>query len=59
MVAGLIVITWMSVSPQLDALTAIRSPFHSYLIIVFGTATIMIVGLGVSRLLPGRPSADA
>ncbi len=53
-VAGLFVIAWMTFSPQLDALAAIRSPFHSYLIIVFGTATIMLVGLFASRLLPQR-----
>ena len=51
-VAGLFVIAWMTFSPQLEALAVIRSPFHSYLIIVFGTATIMLVGLFASRLLP-------
>jgi len=50
-VAGLFVIAWMTFSPQLDALAAIRSPFHNYLIIVFGTATIMLAGLFGSRLL--------
>ena len=51
-VTGLFVIAWMTFSPQLDALAAIKSPFHNYLIIVFGTATIMLVGLFASRLLP-------
>ena len=48
-VLGLIVIIWMTVSPKLiDALPAsleaFRSPFHEFLIPVFGTAAIFIAG---------------
>ena len=46
-VAGVIVIGWMSLSPIFftsDSLQPLVSPFHSYLSIVFGTATIFIVG---------------
>jgi SSS family solute:Na+ symporter len=59
-VAGLLVITWMTVSPRVDALAAVRSPFHDFLIIVFGTATIILVGLFVTPLLPqgARGSRD-
>jgi SSS family solute:Na+ symporter len=56
-VAGLLVITWMTVSPRTDVLVAIRSPFHDFLIIVFGTATIMLVGLFATRLLPQGPGS--
>ena len=56
-VAGLLVITWMTVSPRTDALVAIRSPFHDFLVIVFGTATILLVGLFATRLLPQPPRA--
>ena len=54
-VAGMLVIAWMTVSPRMDALAAVRSPFHDFLVIVFGTATIMLVGLFATRLLPQRP----
>jgi SSS family solute:Na+ symporter len=51
-VAGLFVISWMTFSPQVEALASIRSPFHNYLIIVFGTATIVLGGLFATQLLP-------
>jgi len=51
-VAGLLVITWMTVSPRVETLAVIRSPFHDFLTIVFGTATILLVGLVATRLLP-------
>jgi hypothetical protein len=53
-VAGLLVITWMTVSPRAEALAAIRSPFHDFLTVVFGTAAILLVGLVATRLLPQR-----
>jgi len=46
-VAGVIVIGWMSLSPILfteGKIAEYASPFHSYLSIVFGTTTIFIVG---------------
>ena len=46
-VAGVIVIGWMSLSPIFftgDSLQPLASPFHSYLSIVFGTAAIFVVG---------------
>jgi len=51
-VAGVMVIGWMSLSPLLftkGELVKYASPFHSYLSIVFGTMAIFIVGflLGV------------
>lgn len=42
---GVLVILWMTLSPQIASLpSALRSPFHGFLIIVFGTATILVVG---------------
>jgi len=47
---GVILIFWMTFSPKLSgALAAWRSPFHSLLITVFGTLTILLVGLLLSR----------
>lgn len=66
---GLLVIVWMTLSGQipvwLDMMhasesairraSALQSPFHRYLISVFGTAAILFVGVLLSRLL--RPPA--
>ena len=56
--AGILVILWMSLSPKWGGLPAqFRSPFHSYLIIVFGTVAVLAVGLLVAALskpAPGR-----
>lgn len=41
---GLIVIAWMTFSPKIDNTYIPESPFHTHLIIVFGTATIIITG---------------
>ena len=46
-IAGVLVIGWMSISsivPEGTWLSAIASPFHSYLSIVFGTLAIFITG---------------
>jgi len=54
-ILGLTVIFWMSLSPLLftGSLVAFKSPFHSYLTIVFGTMTIFFSGflvtLAISR----------
>jgi solute:Na+ symporter, SSS family len=43
---GVLVILWMSLSPKWGgALAAWRSPFHSFLTIVFGTAALLLAGL--------------
>lgn len=55
-VAGLVVIVWMSLSPRLAAdgpMAALRSPFHGFMVIVVGTLTLFLVGLLLSRWLPG------
>ncbi len=59
--AGVLVILWMSLSPDWTALQAEwRSPFHSFLIIVFGTATILVVGfVAAACLRPRRPQSLA
>ncbi len=47
---GILVILWMTFSPAwTGGLEALRSPFHGFLITVFGTLTILLVGLLVSR----------
>jgi hypothetical protein len=47
---GVILISWMTFSPKwTGALAAWRSPFHSFLITVFGTLAILLVGLLLSR----------
>ena len=54
---GVAVILWMTVSPRWAGWPpGLRSPFHGFLIIVFGTATILAVGYLASRLNP-RPNA--
>jgi len=57
--AGVLVILWMSLPklpPSWSAwLGPYRSPFHTYLVIVFGTLTILLVGLAAAALRkPGR-----
>ena len=50
---GLLVITWMSLSPLFfkGSLMAYKSPFHSYMTIVFGTLTIFFTGLLISLFI--------
>jgi SSS family solute:Na+ symporter len=59
---GILLIGWMTLSRYLpDAWAAWRSPLHAFLIPVFGTLTILLVGLLVGRLTASRtmvPSAD-
>jgi solute:Na+ symporter, SSS family len=53
-IAGVIVIGWMSLSPLFftsDALQPYASPLHSYLSIVFGTTAIFIVGFLVGAIM--------
>jgi len=48
---GVLVIVWMTLSPDCETLPEpLRSPLHSFLTIVVGTLTILLVGLLVSRL---------
>lgn len=51
-ILGLVVITWMTVSPYLNQpnLAGLKSHFHAFLIPVFGTLTILISGLLLSRV---------
>ncbi|SDM10058.1 solute:Na+ symporter, SSS family [Catalinimonas alkaloidigena] len=59
MIAGLIVILWLSAGPLLfgDALPGIH--LHSYLTIVLGTSVIFLVGFLISTWVPSRlKSAD-
>jgi SSS family solute:Na+ symporter len=50
-IAGVIVIAWMSLSPILfmqEGLKSLSSPFHANLTIVFGTTAIFLVGFLIS-----------
>jgi len=52
-VAGVLVIGWMSLSPIIftkGVLMKYASPFHSYLSIVFGTVAIFIVGFIIGHM---------
>lgn len=54
-IAGLLLILWMSLSPSLPGLDpALRSPFHNYLVIVFGTSAIVLIGFLASLFAFGR-----
>ncbi len=56
---GVVVILWMSLSPNWTGwLVVLRSPFHSFLIIVFGTAAILFVGFMATTLLKVRVRAS-
>jgi solute:Na+ symporter, SSS family len=58
---GVLVVVWMTFSPRSELLPeALRSPFHSFMIIVIGTLSILLVGLLVSRFWPrARPASSS
>jgi SSS family solute:Na+ symporter len=60
-IAGIVVLCWMTLSKYLTGpWESLRSPFHAFLIPVFGTLTILLLGLLISRLAQrwmARPSA--
>jgi SSS family solute:Na+ symporter len=57
---GLLVICWMTLSPGwTGALAPYRSPFHSFLVTVIGTLTILGVGLLVGLLSTARTGPRA
>lgn len=57
--AGLALIVWMTLSPRGSALPpAWRSPFHEFLIIVFGTAAVLAVGLALGRRRTAQPPTE-
>jgi len=60
--AGVSVIAWMVLSALPlwpDFLASLANPFHKFLVIVFGTLTILFTGVGVTLLRrdPGLPSS--
>ena len=52
-VTGLLLIIWMSLSPAVFSgmMESFKSPFHSYLTLVFGTMTIFFAGFFISWAL--------
>ncbi|MGA0848817.1 MAG: sodium:solute symporter [Chthoniobacterales bacterium] len=54
-VAGVLVILWMTLSPGAAAWPAgLQNPFHSFMTVVVGTLVILLVGLGVSRFFGAK-----
>jgi SSS family solute:Na+ symporter len=54
-IAGVVMIAWMTFSPGwTGAAQTLRSPFHTLLIVVVSTLTILVVGLLASWLNPRR-----
>lgn len=54
---GVLVITWMVISKTEawpTSLASLRSPFHSFMIIVVGTLVILLVGLAIASIWPSR-----
>lgn len=54
---GLIVIAWMSLTPLInegEPFYELRSDFHTYLTIVFGTTVIFLVGFLLTLLVPKK-----
>ena len=60
-IAGALVIAWMSLSPLFFGSWNIQnyaSPFHGYISIVLGTTTILVVGFLVGIIIkPGKPAS--
>ncbi|MFA6960764.1 MAG: sodium:solute symporter [Opitutaceae bacterium] len=58
---GVVIILWMTLSPKAGPWLSdsLHSPFHSFLIIVFGTSAILLVGLAVTGLIKGKPAVSA
>jgi solute:Na+ symporter, SSS family len=57
---GIVLILWMTLSPKWAALPpAWRSPFHDFLVIVFGTLAVLGIGLALGRSGSARASGEA
>ncbi|MBE0536973.1 MAG: sodium:solute symporter [Phycisphaerae bacterium] len=57
---GLIVLGWMSLSARIPGCPeALQSPFHGFLVPVFGTLTILLAGLLLCVILRPPPAARA
>jgi SSS family solute:Na+ symporter len=57
--AGVLLIMWMSLTPMLaDKWGAVRSPFHGFLSIVFGTVAIVLVGFLVTLVIQKAKGSD-
>ena len=58
-VTGIAMILWMTLSPKWPLFPAAwRSPFHEFLIIVFGTVAVLTVGLLLRPIRPKVPTQD-
>jgi len=51
LIIGLTVVAWMTLSPKIaDLPSYLQSPLHAHMIIVIGTMTILLIGIGLGRL---------
>jgi SSS family solute:Na+ symporter len=53
-VVGVLLILWMTLSDMGRWQWPLRSPFHSFLTIVFGTLAILVIGFATAQLIPGK-----
>ena len=51
MIAGILIILWLTLSERIFGPESLGASFHTYLIIVFGTIAIFLVGFLVSSLM--------
>jgi SSS family solute:Na+ symporter len=61
-VIGVLVICWATLSPTgawPESLRFLSSPFHSFMVTVIGTMTVLLVGMLLSRIRNGRPRRAA
>ncbi len=58
-IAGLLVILWMSISPLIWGEQTLASQFHSFLTIVFSTATIFFIGFFSSLFLQKKKDIES
>jgi SSS family solute:Na+ symporter len=58
-IVGVLLIAWMTLSPLAESLpTALKNPLHSYMTVVIGTSTIVLVGMLVAQFAPRPQSPD-
>jgi SSS family solute:Na+ symporter len=59
-IIGVLAIVWMTISAKWPAaLGPWASPFHSFMITVIGTLTILLVGLALSGILKRNATASS
>lgn len=54
-IAGLLVITWMTLSTKMELPENLQNPLHGHMVIVIGTLTIFFVGLLLNKVFRASP----